>query len=68
MEQVIGRKAEAANIRQKTTYLREILKKRTSIYPVMLTTFGCEKNMHYLGLVFNEVVLDDLFVPYPLPA
>ncbi|WP_421795871.1 AAA family ATPase [Haliscomenobacter sp.] len=54
-------KSEANNIRNKMTQLRAQLKKRKSIFPVMITTFGCEKNMHYLGLIHNQVELDDLF-------
>jgi uncharacterized protein len=55
-------KAEGENIRRKMWYLMEQLKRRKSIFPVMITTFGCEKNMHYLGLFTNQLDLDCLFV------
>jgi uncharacterized protein len=54
-------KAEAENIRQKTWNLQNQLKKRQMIFPTMLTTFGCTRNQHYLGIITNEVKLDDLF-------
>lgn len=54
-------KAEADNIRHKMSQLQKNLNKRKSIFPVMITTFGCEKNMHYLGLIHHQITLDDLF-------
>lgn len=54
-------KAEADNIRKKITRLQEQLKRRKSIFPTMITTFGCEKNMHYLGLITNQLDMDCLF-------
>ncbi len=55
-------KAEGDNIRKKIFYLQEQLKRRKSIFPIMITTFGCEKNMHYLGLITNQLDMDCLFV------
>jgi uncharacterized protein len=54
-------KAEADNIRKKMFYLQGQLKRRKSIFPVMITTFGCDKNMHYLGLITNQLDMDSLF-------
>jgi uncharacterized protein len=54
-------KVESESIRKKVFYFKEQIKKRKSVFPVMITTFGCEKNMHYLGIITNQVVLDDLF-------
>jgi uncharacterized protein len=54
-------KAEADTTRKKMFYLQGQLKKRKSIFPVMITTFGCEKNMHYLGLITNQLDMDCLF-------
>lgn len=54
-------KTEADAIRRKMTYLRQQLTRRKSIFPVMITPFGCEKNMHYLGLITNDLDLDILF-------
>ena len=54
-------KNEAENIRRKQFYLQAQLKRRNSIFPVMITTFGCEKNIHYLGLITNQLDVDCLF-------
>jgi uncharacterized protein len=54
-------KSEAENIRKKQFYLKTQLKRSKSIFPVMITTFGCEKNTHYLGLITNQLDLDSLF-------
>ena len=55
-------KAESDNIRKKMFYLQEQLKRRKSIFPTMITTFGCEKNMYYLGVITHQVDMDCLFV------
>lgn len=55
-------KTTAAAIRHKVSSLRQHLKRRKSIFPVMITPFGCEKNMHYLGLITRELDLDTLFL------
>jgi uncharacterized protein len=54
-------KSEADAMRKKVSQLGAKLKRRKSIFPVMITTFGCEKNMYYLGQIYHEVTLDDLF-------
>jgi uncharacterized protein len=54
-------KAESDNIRKKMFNLQGQLKRRKSIFPVMITTFGCEKNMYYLGVITNQLDLDCLF-------
>jgi hypothetical protein len=54
-------KSDAENIQKKQFYLKTQIKKRTSVFPVMITTFGCEKNIHYLGLITNQLDLDCLF-------
>jgi uncharacterized protein len=54
-------KAEHDNIKKKVFYLQEKLNRRKSIFPTMITTFGCEKNMYYLGLITNQVSLEALF-------
>jgi uncharacterized protein len=55
-------KSEGENMRKKMWYLQAQLKRRKSIFPVMITTFGCEKNMHYLGLFTHQLDLDCLFL------
>ncbi len=54
-------KTEHDNIRRKVFYLQDKLTRRKSIFPTMITTFGCEKNMYYLGLITNQVSLESLF-------
>lgn len=55
------KEAEAGKIRQKMGSLRSKIKEKQSIFPTLITTFGAERNMHYLGLIQNEVNLDALF-------
>jgi uncharacterized protein len=52
---------DAEQMQNKLSKLKDQLKKRKSIFPVMITPFGCEKNAHFLGLVHHQVVLDQLF-------
>lgn len=54
-------KTEAESIRRKMFYLQKLLKKNQSIFPTMITTFGCEKNAHFLGLITHQLELDALF-------
>jgi hypothetical protein len=56
------KEAEATKIREKMSDLRKKIKARQSVFPVLISPFGGEKNMHYLGYIQNEVKLDDLFV------
>ncbi len=56
-------KTEYEKIRKKQFYLSENLEKRKSIFPTMITTFGCVKNMYYLGVITNQVELSDIFLP-----
>ncbi len=55
-------KEESEAIRKKVWAFGAKLKRRKSISPIMITPFGCEKNMYYLGLMNNQLTLDDLFV------
>jgi uncharacterized protein len=52
---------EYEKIRKKMFYLKEKVEKRKSVFPTMITTFGCAKNQYYLGVINNQVVLDDIF-------
>jgi uncharacterized protein len=54
-------KTEQDNIKRKINNFQDKLKRRKSIFPTMITTFGCEKNMHYLGLITNQLDLECLF-------
>lgn len=57
----ILKEAEANKIRQKMGSLRDKIKEKQSIFPTLITPFGAERNKHYLGLIQNEVRLDELF-------
>jgi uncharacterized protein len=52
---------EYEKIRKKLFYLKNKVERKKSVFPTMITTFGCTKNQYYLGLINNQVVLDDLF-------
>lgn len=54
-------KDEYEKIRKKMFHLRNKIERRKSIFPTMITTFGCTKNQYYLGVINNQVVLDDIF-------
>ncbi len=56
-------KVEHDKIQKKKFYLYENLEKRKSVFPTMITTFGCAKNMYYLGVIANQVTLHDIFEP-----
>jgi uncharacterized protein len=55
-------KAGAEAIRLKITELRTHLKRRKSIFPVMITPFGCQRNIHYVGLITHDLDMDVLFL------
>jgi hypothetical protein len=38
------------------------VKQRKSVSPVMITPFGCEKNMYFLGLFNYQLDLNCLFI------
>jgi uncharacterized protein len=52
---------EGETIRQKIFYLQKKLRRHTYIYPTMITPFGCEKNMYYLGIITHQLRMDCLF-------
>lgn len=55
-------KNEAEAIRKKMFHLKSLIKPRQSVFPTMITTFGCEKNMHFLGVITHQVDLNALFI------
>lgn len=60
MEYVLNKKT-TENIRKKISTLKSMMKKSKTVFPTMITTYGCNKNQYYLGLITHEVILDDLF-------
>jgi uncharacterized protein len=51
----------ADKLRNKVGVFKQISKTKKSVFLTMITTYGIEKNKHSLGLVQNEVLMDDLF-------
>jgi uncharacterized protein len=54
---------EAKKIANRKNNLATKIKSKEYILPTMITTFGCARNMHYINLIQNQVVLSDLFLP-----
>jgi hypothetical protein len=54
-------KDEAEGMRKKVFHLQKLLKKNQSVFPTMITTFGCEKNMHFLSQITHQLDLNALF-------
>ncbi len=51
----------AEKLRDKVGTFKQVTKTKKAIFLTMITTYGVEKNKHSLGLIQNEVVMDDLF-------
>ena len=56
-------KKYAAELRNKIGTFQFETGTRKSVFLTMITTFGVQKNIHSIGLVQNELTLDDLFSP-----
>lgn len=54
-------KQDKEKMQNKIYEIKDQLKSRKTIFPTMITTYGCTKNSNYLGLITNEVVMSDLF-------
>ncbi len=54
-------KAYANELRQKMAVFQSETKTRKSLFLTFITTFGVSQNAHSIGLVQQQVVLDDLF-------
>jgi uncharacterized protein len=48
-------------LREKIAIFREQTRTRKSIFVTMLSAFGVKKNEHYLSIVTNQLLIDDLF-------
>jgi uncharacterized protein len=48
-------------LREKVATFKEQTRTRKSIFITMLSVFGVKKNEHYLSVVTNQLLLDDLF-------
>lgn len=48
-------------LREKVAIFKELTRTRKSIFITMLSVFGVKKNEHYLSIVTNQLLIDDLF-------
>jgi uncharacterized protein len=48
-------------LREKVAIFREQTRTRKSIFITMLSAFGVKKNEHYLSVVTNQLLIDDMF-------
>jgi uncharacterized protein len=48
-------------LREKVAIFKEQTRTRKSIFVTMLSAFGVKKNEHYLSVVTNQLLIDDLF-------
>jgi uncharacterized protein len=54
-------KEYAEKLKRKLRVFKTESKTKKSLFLTMITTFGTQKNSHFLGLVQNTLTLDDLF-------
>ncbi len=54
-------KSYSETLRNKIAAFKRETKTRKSVFLTMITTFGTKKNKYYMGMVQNEVVMEDLF-------
>lgn len=54
-------KEYAYQLREKSIMFKEKTKSKKAIFVTMLTVYGAKKNEHYLSIVTNQLVIDDLF-------
>ncbi|MEY4936329.1 MAG: hypothetical protein RIS64_2688 [Bacteroidota bacterium] len=59
-EFVVSKDYEQA-LREKVAIFREQTRTHKSIFVTMLSAFGVKKNEHYLSVVTNQLLIDDLF-------
>lgn len=53
-------KIMAENIKNKLAVFRRESGTKKTLLPVLITTFGCVRNEHFVGLIQNEITLKDL--------
>jgi hypothetical protein len=61
-EEYVVTEAYARQLVSKTNVFRERTKTRKAIFITLLSVFGVQKNPHYLSVVTNQLLLEDLFV------
>ena len=56
-------KSDAIALRQRISLFKNLTKTSKQVFLTAVTPFGMHKNEHSIGLVDNEVLMDDLFAP-----
>ncbi|MBT2560841.1 ATPase [Pedobacter sp. ISL-68] len=59
-------KTYAAELQNKLDVFRRESKTKKTLFLAMVTTYGIKNNIHTVGLVQNQVTMDDLFLPLKL--
>ena len=54
-------KKDVAELNQKKEVFKEKTKTRKNVFLTFLSVFGVKKNRHYLSIVTNQLLIDDLF-------
>ena len=54
-------KEYADKLRKKMSVFRLVTKTKKQLFYMMITTFGLKKNQHSIGLIVNDLTIDDLF-------
>ena len=60
-DEFIITKDYAEKLRKKLNVFRRESKTKKSLFLTMISTYGVQKNAHFLGLVQNSLTIDDLF-------
>lgn len=51
----------ADRLRRKMSVFRQTTKTKKQLFYMMITTFGLKKNQHSIGLIVNDLIMNDLF-------
>lgn len=55
-------KPYATQLREKVQVFKKATATKKNIFLTLLTTYGTKVNAHYLGIITNQLTIDDLFV------
>jgi uncharacterized protein len=51
----------AQQLRRKASIFKRITRTKKNIFITMLSVYGVKKNSHYLSVITNQLLIDDLF-------
>ena len=60
-QEFVVTKSYEQELREKVAIFKEQTRSRKSVFVSMLSVFGVKKNAHYLSVVTNQLLIDDLF-------